>query len=100
VCRHIVSVQTMERYLGCKHRFRLAVNDHSVLDRSEIMMSGEEDRLRHYLWFSFSCAGAVAVQAKLKTIANPKVIRMKHQIGLTGISFNPHHFIFKKEGRF
>jgi hypothetical protein len=22
----------------------------------------EEDRLRHYLWFSFSCAGAVAVQ--------------------------------------
>src|SRR3989442_14404571 len=30
----------MERYLGCKHRFRLAVNDHSVLDRSEILMSG------------------------------------------------------------
>jgi hypothetical protein len=22
----------------------------------------EEDRLRHYLWFSFSCAGAAAVQ--------------------------------------
>ena len=40
MCRHIVSVQTMERYLGCKHRFRLAVNDHSVLDRSEILMSG------------------------------------------------------------
>ena len=60
----------------------------------------EEDRLRHYLWFSFSCAGAAAVQAKLKTIANAKIIRMKHQIGLAGISFNPHHFIFKKEGRF
>jgi hypothetical protein len=60
----------------------------------------EEDRLRHYLWFSFSCAGAAAVQAELKMIANAKVIRMKHQIGLTGISFNPHHFIFKKEGRF
>jgi len=40
VCRHIVSVQTTERYFGCKHRFRLAVNDHSVLDRSEILMSG------------------------------------------------------------
>ena len=40
MCRHIVSVQTMERYFGCKHRFRLAVNDHSVLDRSEILMSG------------------------------------------------------------
>ena len=40
MCRQIVSVQTMERYLGCKHRFRLAVNDHSVLDRSEILMSG------------------------------------------------------------
>ena len=40
MCRHIVSVQTMERYLGSKHRFRLAVNDHSVLDRSEILMSG------------------------------------------------------------
>jgi len=25
---------------------------------------------------------------------------MKHQIGLAGISFNPHHFIFNKEGRF
>ena len=25
---------------GCKHCFRLAVNDHSVLDRSEILMSG------------------------------------------------------------
>jgi hypothetical protein len=32
--------QTRERYLGCKHRFRLAVDDHSVLDRSEILMSG------------------------------------------------------------
>jgi hypothetical protein len=51
-------------------------------------------------WFSFSCPGAAAVQAKLKTIANAKIIRMKHQIGLAGISFNPHHFIFKKEGRF
>jgi len=39
-------------------------------------------------------------KAKLKTIRNAKVIRMKHQIGLTGLSFNPHHFIFKKEGRF
>ena len=29
-----------------------------------------------------------------------KIMRMKHQIGLAGISFNPHHFIFKKEGRF
>ena len=27
--------------------------------------------------------------AKLKTIANKKIIRMKHQIGLAGISFNP-----------
>ena len=25
---------------GCKHCFRLAVNDHSVLERSEILMSG------------------------------------------------------------
>ena len=40
MCRHIVSVQTMERYPGCKHCLRLAVNDHSVLDRSEILMSG------------------------------------------------------------
>ena len=40
MCLHIVSVQTMERYPGCKHCFRLAVNDHSVLDRSEILMSG------------------------------------------------------------
>ena len=40
MCRHIVSVQTVERYPGCKHCFRLAVKDHSVLDRSEILMSG------------------------------------------------------------
>jgi hypothetical protein len=40
VCRHVVSVQTMERYPGCKRCFRLAVNEHSVLDRSEILMSG------------------------------------------------------------
>ena len=40
VCRHIVSVQTMERYPGSKHCFRLAVNDHSVPDRPEILMSG------------------------------------------------------------
>jgi hypothetical protein len=33
-------------------------------------------------------------------IANAKIIRMKHQIALAGISFNPHHFQFKKEGRF
>ena len=26
VCRHIVSVQTMERYLGSKHRFRLLMS--------------------------------------------------------------------------
>jgi hypothetical protein len=51
-------------------------------------------------WFSFSCADAAAVQAKLKKIANPKSFRMKHQIGLAGISFNPHHFIFKEESRF
>src|SRR4029077_16582812 len=51
-------------------------------------------------WFRFSCAGAAAVQAKLKTIANAKIIRMKHQIGLAEISFNLHQFIFKKEGRF
>ena len=38
--RHMVPVQTMERYPGCKHCFRLAVNDHSVLDRSETLMSG------------------------------------------------------------
>jgi len=64
----------MERYPGCKHCFHLAVNDHSVLDRSETPDEWnlgdrersstvcEEDRLRHYLWFSFSCAGAAAVQ--------------------------------------
>src|SRR5579863_5679038 len=51
-------------------------------------------------WLSLSCAGAAAVQAKLKTIANAKIIRMKHQIGLTGISFNPHRFVFKKRDRF
>ena len=26
MCRHIVSVQTMERYLGSKHRFRLLMS--------------------------------------------------------------------------
>jgi len=40
VCRSVVSVQTMERYPGCKHCFRLAVNGYGVLDRSEILMSG------------------------------------------------------------
>ena len=40
MCQSVVSVQTMERYPGCTHCFCLAVNDHSVLDRSEILMSG------------------------------------------------------------
>ena len=26
MCRHIVSVQTLERYLGSKHRFRLLMS--------------------------------------------------------------------------
>src|SRR5580700_10505196 len=49
-------------------------------------------------WFSFSCAGAAAVQAKLKTIANAKIIRMKHQIGLAEISFKYASFHIKKGG--
>ena len=40
MCRYVVSVQTMERYPGGKHCFRLAVNGYSVLDGSEILMSG------------------------------------------------------------
>ena len=40
MCRHIVSVQTMERYPDCKHCFRLAVNDRSVLDRFESLTCG------------------------------------------------------------
>jgi hypothetical protein len=51
-------------------------------------------------WFASPRAEAAAAKAKLKTIANAKIILMKHQIGLAGISFNPHHFIFKREGRF
>jgi hypothetical protein len=32
-------------------------------------------------------------------IANAKVIRMKHQIGLAGINFNPRHYHIQKGGR-
>ena len=74
MCLHIVSVQTMERYPGCKHCFRLAVNDHSVLDRSEILTSGISATVSVRRRFArktdyviiygsvFSCAGAAAVQ--------------------------------------
>src|SRR5271169_2015026 len=47
-------------------------------------------------WFASPRAGPAAAKPKLKTIANAKIIRMKHQIRLAGISFNRHHFIFKE----
>jgi len=52
VCRHVVSVQTVERYLGCKHCFRLAVIGPSVLDRSEILMSGISATASVRRWFA------------------------------------------------
>ena len=42
-------------------------------------------------WFSFSCGLGGSHPAKLKTIANATIIRMKHKIRLAGISFNLHH---------
>ena len=43
----------------------------------------------------FLCACEPSGQAE--NTANAKIIRMKHQIGLEGVSFNLHHFIFKKD---
>ncbi len=40
MCRHIVSVQTTERYLGCKHRFRLAVNGNKFQSASFRIQKG------------------------------------------------------------
>jgi hypothetical protein len=47
----------------------------------------------------FPSRGGSSLKAKLKTIANAKIICMKHQIGLAAASFRLHDFEFKKRGR-
>ena len=59
MCRHIVSVQTMERYLGSKHRFRLLMSGISATASVRRRFARKTD----YIYGSvFSCAGAAAVQ--------------------------------------
>ena len=63
MCRHIVSVQTMERYLGSKHRFRLLMSGISATASVRRRFARKTDYVIIY-GSVFSCAGAAAVQGQ------------------------------------